>query len=156
MRTIHRRRVVWGGHLTRTLADRYGPNWRSIEFVREVQVPLLTTERARLTLANLPHAGSLMGPEKRAFESARHLSSREEQTVRASEDLRKSLWNVVWDGSSWSEAWRLSWLLARTGLGLATVDLIDGYYDVTDYIDLVGPWATGFKDHPIPRESITS
>lgn len=134
----------------------YGPNWRTIAYVRDVQVPLLATGRARDMLIRSQMAYNLLNSERRALDVARATEGREVQTVRASEDLRKALWNVVW-GESWSEAWKLSWIVARAGIGLATLDLIDGLnYGVEDYIDLVGPWTTGFKDHPIPREELAS
>lgn len=134
---------------------RYGPNYPSIEYVLDVQVPLLTTERAETMVLRSGLAANTISSERNALALARLSPGREEQTIRASEDLRKALWKVLW-GDSWSEAWKLSWIIARAGIGLATVDLIDGHYAVEDYVDLVGPWTVGFQDHPIPREQMAS
>lgn len=133
-------------------ADRYGPNWASIVFVRDEQVRLLTEARVREIKRMAKLAKNLHQSERSALEAAKLKPFREAQAVRASEDIRQAMWGLVWDGSTWDEAWEMSWIAARAAVGLATVDLVDGTYGIDEYIDLVGPWTSGFKDHPIPRE----
>ncbi len=61
-------------------------------------------------------------------------------------------WSHVWAASQ-GEALAISLILARVGVGVATVDLVgDGEYGIEDYIALVEPWVVGFPDFPLPVE----
>jgi len=71
----------------------------------------------------------------------------EAQAVRASEDCRSEIWNVVWDGSTRSDSWTLSWIAARAGLGAAVVHLVErGVYGLEDHMKLLGPWRAVFGE----------
>lgn len=126
---------------------KFGPQTERVEFVRDEHVPNLTALRADVITERAKT--SPREANDRALTAAR-LWGREEQTVLASEELRRAIWTVVWD-STWPDAWVMQWIAARVGVGLATQDLIGlGDYTIEDYVELVAPWTTGFPDMPIP------
>lgn len=132
-----------------TPQEEFGPLWRSIQFVRDVHVPMLDKRRAESILLMARLNEHVERNQRHAFEAARKVPDRERQMVAASEMLRKEIWEVVWD-SSWADAWHMSWVISRLGIGLATLDLValdDSKYEVFDYTSLAGPWLTGgFSD----------
>lgn len=133
-----------------TLPQLYGPNHAAIVYVANVQVPNMSEERARVIMTMSGFGKDLNLAQSRAFDAARTVGGREQQMVRASEHLRTGIWEVIWQ-ARWEDAWKLSWIVARAGLGLATSDLVGtNGYTVEDYIELVGPWTTGYRDLPIP------
>lgn len=130
---------------TDNLAERWGPNWRAIQFVRDEMIPMLDRRRTEIILEyskRSPESAETIS--RHAFEAARKAGGdRERQMVQASEDLRQAIWDVIWD-STWVDAWHLSWVVSRTGFGLSLVDVMhDGKLDRGEYIHLVGPWLMG-------------
>lgn len=131
---------------TDSLPERWGPQWKAIQYVRDVMLPELDKDRATAILdyaRRLP-AEHHEAVSRHAFEAARLAGGdRERQMVQASEDLRQAIWNVMWD-STWVDAWHLSWVVSRVGMGLALVDVMhDGQFDRSEYIQLVSPWLMG-------------
>lgn len=71
----------------------------------------------------------------------------ESEAVRASEDCRREVWNVVWEGSTRADSWTLSWIAARAGMGAAVVHLVErGTYTLEDHMKLLGPWRAVFGE----------
>jgi hypothetical protein len=134
--------------------DRYGRQWRAIEYVRDVQLPRLDRQRAynmRLWDVATELPGWVNG-QTAAMHSTIGIGEREHQAVSSSEDLRKAVWETIWD-STWRDAWQVSWLIARAGLGYSTFDLVgNNNYTMDDYLALVGPWSAGFPEYPVPLE----
>lgn len=119
-----------------------------IAYVERTLIPLLTQERVDAILAK-----ASMPEQIRASHRAHKAAIRggaEREAVRFSERLRSAAWTHVWGGTQ-NQAYKLSWVLAAAGMGIATVDLVgDGEYTIEDYIVLVEPWASGFPDFPLP------
>lgn len=127
-----------------TTAEEFGPQFRAIARVVEEQVPALNKLRTEL-IFNMARSNERTEiAQRHAFEAARLAGdNREEKMVRASEYLRKSIWDIIWD-STWADAWQMSWIISRCALGIATHDLIGtGNYTVEDYSLLVSPWLLG-------------
>lgn len=123
-----------------------------IEYIEETLIPKLTPERARVIMAHghtMRAIALAQTASARAMRSARSVGL-ETDVLRVSERLRKGAWTHVWAGSH-GEALAISLILARVGVGVATVDLVgDGEYTIEDYIALVEPWVAGFPDFPLP------
>lgn len=69
----------------------------------------------------------------------------ESEVVRASEDCRREVWNVMWGGSTQAEAWNVSWVASRAGLGAAVEHLVDrGEYQTEHHLTLLGSWRAIF------------
>lgn len=118
-----------------------------VAFVRDHHIPALNPLRTVEISLRSEHRD--YEAQSRALEAAR-MWGIEEDVVRASEELRRAVWEAVWD-STWVDAWRLSWVVARAGIGLMTTDLIGlANYSIEDYVALVAPWTAGFPDIPIP------
>lgn len=122
---------------------------KRVAFVRDIHVPALNPLRTTEIVLRAERRD--YEAQSRALTAAR-VWGIEEDVVRASEELRRAVWEAVWD-STWVDAWRLSWVVARAGIGLMTTDLIGlAGYTIEDYVNLVGPWTAGFPDMPIPYE----
>lgn len=134
--------------------ERYGPNADSVQFVIANQVRALTPDRAVFIMAMSGLVDSQEEARHRALAAARTIPGREAAAMRASEDMRQSIWKTIWD-STQDEAWRVAWAAGMCGVGIATYDLIGiGRYTANDYTTLVGPWLTGgFSDLPIRKAS---
>lgn len=118
-----------------------------VEFVRDNHIPALNPLRTIEITRRAEHRD--YEAQTHALQAAQ-MWGVEEQVIRASEELRRAVWNAVWD-STWVDAWKLSWVVARAGIGLMTADLIGlGDYTIEDYVALVAPWTAGFPDLPIP------
>mgnify|MGYP001611595514 CR=1 FL=1 len=125
-----------------------------VEYIEHTLIPKLTPERARAIMA----AGHTMRDiarghiaSQRALRVARTFGL-ESDVMEYSERLRNAAWSHVW-AESQGEALAISLILARVGVGVATVDLVgDGEYGIEDYIALVEPWVVGFPDFPLPVE----
>ena len=123
-----------------------------VDYIEHTLIPRLTPERARAIIAG----GYTMRDIARASVASNHAMrvareyGLETDVLRFSERLRKAAWSHVWSTSQ-GEALSISLILARVGVGVATVDLVgDGEYTIEDYIALVEPWVIGFPDFPLP------
>lgn len=125
-----------------------------VEFIEGTLIPKLTPERAKAIMASghtLRDIARGQVAQTRALRAARVLGL-EVDVLRYSERLRRAAWSNVWSHSH-GEALAISLILARVGVGVATVDLVgDGEYGIEDYIALVEPWVVGFPDFPLPVE----
>lgn len=120
-----------------------------IWYVENVLIPKLTPERARDIFDAAKREGDVSSPSHNAQRAAISAGI-ESEAVRFSERLRAAAWSIVWSDSQ-VEAWEMSWILSRAGMGIATLDLVGTEsYSVNDYIALVQPWVSGFPDFPIP------
>lgn len=123
-----------------------------VEYIETTLIPKLTPQRAKAIM--------MQGHTMRAIARAHIASNRamrvaremglETEVLRVSERLRKGAWSHIW-AESQGEALAISMILARVGVGVATVDLVgDGEYSIEDYIALVEPWVSGFPEFPLP------
>lgn len=123
-----------------------------VAFIRDSHLPSLDRRRMEEILADarIDRVGTMQA-SRRAHHAAISAGI-EKDAVIASEELRSLAWGTMWD-STQTEAFELSWVLARLGMGLATIDLVgtDGY-TIEDYILLVRPWTLGFPEFPLPRK----
>lgn len=123
-----------------------------IEYIEETLIPKLTPQRARAIIASgytIRDIARASLASMHAMRVAREMGL-ETEVMRYSERLRKAAWNHIWSHSQ-GEALSISLILARVGVGVATVDLVgDGEYTIEDYIALVEPWMTGFPEFPLP------
>ncbi len=131
----------------------YGPNADAINFIVVNQVSQLTPERAMFVMMMTDLVEKQDTARHAALRAARTIPGREAATMRASEAMRKSVWDAVWD-STHDEAWRVAWAAANCGIGVATLDLVGtAEYTEDHYLALVGPWLSGgFGDIPIRKE----
>lgn len=123
-----------------------------VEYIESTLIPKLTPQRARAIMA---HGHTMRAiarghiASNRALKAAREMGM-EVEVLRVSDRLRKGAWNHIW-ADSHGEALAISMILARVGVGVATVDLVgDGEYNIEDYIALVEPWVSGFPEFPLP------
>lgn len=119
-----------------------------LAYVEHTLMPMLNHDRV---LAILAEARKVDGVEAnhRAHRAA-IMAGIEADAVRYSERLRARAWSSIWDGTQ-VEAWEISWVLARLGMGIATLDLVGNEgYSIEDYIALVQPWVSGFPEFPLP------
>lgn len=128
-------------------------NINTLDYVEQRMVPRLTPERVKVILAanaEEDNTGAMMRAQRAA-----QATGIESDAVRASENLRAAAWSVMWGGTQ-GEAWAISWVLAKVGMGIATIDLVGtNGYTIEDYIALVQPWARGFADFPLPVKEET-
>lgn len=123
-----------------------------VEYIETTLIPKLTPQRARAIMATGHTMRAIARghiASNRAMKAAREVGL-ETDVLRISERLRHGAWSHVW-ADSHGEALAISLILARVGVGVATVDLVgNDEYGIEDYIALVEPWVAGFPDFPLP------
>ena len=129
--------------------EKYGPRYRDVTQIL-ADIHRLDQAKARL-LVQLTEG--MESPSVKAVLNAAEAADLEEQVIRASEDCRREVWSVVWDGSSKRDAWVVSWTAARAGMGAAAGHLIgvDGY-GIEDHLELTADWYTVFDHAPEGEE----
>lgn len=124
-------------------AEKYGPKHRDVTQIL-ADIHRLDNEKAQL-LVQL--AEGLEDPSVKPVLNAADEADIEEQVIRASEDCRKEVWAVVWDGSSKRDAYVVSWTAARAGMGAAASHLVGvAGYGIEDHLALTADWYAVF-DH---------
>jgi hypothetical protein len=123
--------------------ERYGPSYMLVMQIL-ADIVSLDADKARGLL--LIHAENAEDAAEAALEVAKRFGI-EREAVRASEDCRHEVWNVVWEGSTKGESWTLAWIAARAGLGAAVAHLVErGAYGFEDHLTLLGPWRAVFVE----------
>jgi hypothetical protein len=124
--------------------ERYGPSYMQVMRVL-ADITRMDADRAReLLLLSADNADEVSA-------AALTIAERygiEKEAVRASEDCRREVWNVMWDGSTRAETWTLAWCAARAGLGAAVAHLVERSeaYTFAEHLTLLGPWRATFVE----------
>jgi hypothetical protein len=123
----------------------YGPKHVDVAQIL-ADIHRLDAEKAQL-LVQL--AEGMDDPSVKPVLNAAEAADLEEQVIRASEDCRKEVWSVVWDGSTKRDAWVVSWTAARAGMGAAASHLVGLYgYEIEDHLALTADWYAVFDHAP--------
>lgn len=126
--------------------EKYGPKHRDVSQIL-ADIHRLDQEKASL-LVQL--AAGMDDPSVKPVLTAAEKADIEEQVIRASEDCRKEVWAVVWDGSTKHDAYVVSWTAARAGMGAAASHLVgvDDGYGIEEHLALTADWYAIFDHAP--------
>lgn len=132
--------------MTDLFEEKYGPSYLAVEQILADVHQMDWGSAGRLVeLAKGIDFPETFGPLNAASEYGI-----EEQVIRASEDCRREVWSVIWDGSTKVDAWVVSLSAARAGMGAALGHLIGltHYYGMDEHLALTADWYAVFDHVP--------